>query len=251
MSARRRILITGLHGTVAPYVAKAAEKQGYHVVSWSRDIVEPTSLGDANMFLFRMNLDAIVHCASGPEVWGGIMAHFAAKNNIPFLFTSSVMVFSDRREGPYGIFDPADSIEEYGLYKMRCEEAIRDNNRKACIIRLGWQIAESGGGNHMVNYLDQQQKQKGFVECSNEWFPACNFITDTADIIMKCINERWYGLFHLDGNCEDRYTYAEIVEKLKKKLHKDWNIKIVNNYVHDQRMKDEYLPVIRNSAYLD
>ena len=104
MSARRRILITGLHGTVAPYVAKAAEKQGYHVVSWSRDIVDPTSLGDANMFLFRMNLDAIVHCASGPEVWGGIMAHFAAKNNIPFLFTSSVMVFSDRREGPYGIF---------------------------------------------------------------------------------------------------------------------------------------------------
>ena len=85
MSARRRILITGLHGTVAPYVAKAAEKQGYHVVSWSRDIVDPTSLGDANMFLFRMNLDAIVHCASGPEVWGGIMAHFAAKNNIPFL----------------------------------------------------------------------------------------------------------------------------------------------------------------------
>ena len=68
---------------------------------------------------------------------------------------------------------------------------------------------------------------------------------------MKCINERWYGLFHLDGNCEDRYTYAEIAEKLKKKLHKDWNIKIVNNYVHDQRMKDEYLPVIRNSAYLD
>ena len=68
-------------------------------------------------------------------------------------------------------------------------------------------------------------------------------------VIMKCINEKWCGLFHLDGNYQDRFTYAEIVEKLKKKLNKEWIIKVAENYSHDQRMKDDYLPVIRNSLH--
>lgn len=251
MSEQRRILITGLHGTLAPYVAKLAEEQGYKVIAWPRNLVDPTNVSEASLFLFRMNLSAIVHCATGEPCWAGTMAHFASVHKIPFVFTSSVMVYSNRRNGPYRIFDPADSVEEYGLYKMRCEEAIRDQNMRACIIRLGWQIAESDQGNHMVSFLDHEQKEKGYVECSNEWYPACSFIEDTAKTIMKCVNEKWYGLFHLDGNCQDQYTYAEIVEKLKKKYHKDWEIKIVNNYVHDQRMIDEYLPVLSNSVHFD
>lgn len=246
---RRRILITGLHGTVAPYVKNVAEQQGYQVLPWPRNLVNPDNLEESNLFLSRMNLDAIVHCATGSENWCGALAHFAYVQNIPFVFISSVMVFSDHRNGPYGIFDPADSVENYGLYKKKCEEAVRNNNMRACIIRLGWQIAELNPGNNMVAFLEKQQRENGFVECSDEWYPACSFIEDSAMVIMKCINEKWCGLFHLDGNYQDRFTYAEIVEKLKKKLNKEWIIKVVENYSHDQRMKDDYLPVIRNSLH--
>lgn len=252
MVAKRRILITGLHGTLAPYVAKVAESQNYQVIEWPRHLVDPLNIGEANLFLFRMKLDAIVHCATGPEVWAGTLSHFAETNNIPFVYTSSVMVYSDRREGPYGIYDPADSVEEYGLYKMRCEREVRNNGFHSCIIRLGWQIAENSlTGNQMVYHLEKQQAERGYVECSNEWYPACGFIEDTASIIMKCINEKWYGLFHLDGNCKDKYTFAEIVEKLKFKLKRNWDVRIVNNYIHDQRMKDDYLPVIPISTRLE
>lgn len=246
---RRRILITGLHGTVAPYVKNVAEQQGYQVLPWPRNLVNPDNLEESNLFLSRMNLDAIVHCATGSENWCGALAHFAYVQNIPFVFISSVMVFSDHRNGPYGIFDPADSVENYGLYKKKCEEAVRNNNMRAYIIRLGWQIAELNPGNNMVAFLEKQQRENGFVECSDEWYPACSFIEDSAMVIMKCINEKWCGLFHLDGNYQDRFTYAEIVEKLKKKLNKEWIIKVVENYSHDQRMKDDYLPVIRNSLH--
>lgn len=237
----KRILITGIHGTIGPKLAELAKNQGYKVVSWPRNIVEPDNIYEANLFLHRMNLSAIVHLGMGSEKWAALMANFAQINNIPFIFTSSVMVFSDNREGPFVTSDMPDSIDPYGQYKIRCENAIRDASINSCILRLGWQISEDGIGNNMVHFLDDQQATQGKISCSNKWIPACSYIDDTVDTIMCCVNDYWHGLFHVDGNAKDAYNFAQIVEMLKNKLKRNWNIEINQDYIHDQRMKDDYI----------
>ncbi|MGN1356646.1 MAG: sugar nucleotide-binding protein [Succinivibrionaceae bacterium] len=246
----KRLLITGLHGTIGPKVAELAKSQGWDVVTWPRNVVDPENISEANLFLFRMNLSGIVHLGLGSERWASLMAHFAQVNDIPFVFSSTVMVFSDRRKGPFTIRDIPDSNDSYGQYKLRCEQAIRNASLKSCILRLGWQIDEDGQGNNMVHYLDEQQKSSGKVSCSDLWIPACTYLSDTADTIMKCINERWYGLFHVDGNAKDGYSYAKIVTLLKHKLNRDWVVSVNHDYVHDQRIKDDYLPVKSISSHL-
>ncbi len=245
----RRLLITGLHGTLGPKIAKLAQEQGYDVISWPRNVVSPDDLYESNMFLARMDLCGIVHLAYGPESWAGTMSHFAMVNNIPIVFTSTAMVFSNRRNGPYEIKDVTDSNDSYGQYKVRCEQAVRSANMKSCVLRLGWQIDPDGLGNNMVHHLDEEQRKNGRVACSELWIPACSFMTDTAGVIMKCIGERWYGLFHVDGNVEDSYSFAKIAGLLKKNLHRDWKIEIDNTYVHDQRLRDQYLSVPRISRH--
>lgn len=247
----KRLLITGIHGTIGPKLAEYAKNQGFDIVSWPRHIVDPENVSEANLFLFRMNLSAIVHLGMGSERWAALIAHFAKVNNIPFVYTSSVMVFSDRRNGPFTIKDIPDSNDSYGQYKLRCEQAIRDASLKSCILRLGWQISEDGIGNNMVHFLDDEQSRRGKVSCSDMWIPACVFLSDTVETIMRCVNERWYGLFHVDGNSEDGFSYAKIVELLKQKLNRNWNIEINHDYVHDQRIKDEYLPTKRISTHFD
>lgn len=249
---RRRLLITGLDGTLAPRVAKLAKEQGYDIISWPMNIVDPSNIEESNLFLFRMNLDAIIHFANGPEKWAGVMSHFSAVNSIPFVYVSSVRVFSNRRKGPYCIWDKPDSVEDYGLYKIRCEQLVRNSNLKSCVIRIGWQIAPDGlGSSNMIKKLNDEFEKTGQVSCSSEWFPACSFMEDTANTIMKCVNERWYGCFHLDGNCIDKYSYYDLVKLLSKKFNKGWKIVELNDYIHDQRMKDDYLPVVRNSTHLE
>ncbi len=246
----RRLLVTGLHGTVGPRVADLARSQGYDIIPWPRKVVDPEDLYESNMFLSRMDLCGIVHLAYGSERWAGLLSHFAGINSIPMVFTSTAMVYSNRRNGPYVISDVTDSNESYGQYKIRCEQAVRNASMKSCVLRLGWQIGEDGQGNNMVHHLDQEQEKNGRVTCSELWIPACAYLEDTAGVIMRCINERWYGLFHVDSNAEDAYSYARIVALLKEKLGRNWRIHIDNTYIHDQRLKDSYLPVPRLSARL-
>ncbi len=247
----RRILITGLNGTVAPKVAKEAENRGYDVIAWPRKLVNPENRSEAELFLSRMNLDAIVHMACGAESWAETISHFAGYKKIPMVFASSVMVFGDRRNGPFVTSDEPDGESDYGRYKVRCEQAVRNANSRSCIIRMGWQICEDGVGNNMVAYLDKEQKEHGRIMCSDSWIPACGYMEDSARTIMKCIDERWYGLFHMDGNCEDGYSFARIVKYLNAKMNRRWNIVTHNDYRHDQRLRDSYLPVFRNSVHWD
>ena len=141
----RRLLITGLHGTLAPVVAELATRQGYDVIAWPRHVVPPDDLHEGGLFLSRMDLCGIVHLAYGSENWAGLLSRFAGENGIPVVFSSTAMVFSNRRNGPYTIDDVTDSNESYGQYKIRCEQAVRAANSKSCVLRLGWQINENVG----------------------------------------------------------------------------------------------------------
>ena len=173
-------MITGLNGTLAPHVANEAKRRGYNVSGWDRHAVPPEDEGASHAWLIDLNPQAIVHLAMGSESWAGQLARFALMKSIPFVFTSTAMVFDHVPDGPHAVDSVRTAQDEYGRYKIRCEDSIRSANPHAMVVRIGWQIDPDTKGNNMLCALDAWQAREGCVSASRAWTPACSFMTDTA-----------------------------------------------------------------------
>jgi dTDP-4-dehydrorhamnose reductase len=88
-------------------------------------------------------------------------------------------------------------------------------NPRAAVVRIDWQIDEHASGNNMLAALDQWQQREGRVNASRAWRPACSFMIDTADAILKIIVDRVSGIVPLDGNADERHTFAQTVVAMK------------------------------------
>lgn len=173
-------LLTGVRGTVAPWVAKEAEMRGWDVVAWNRDAVDPDEEPSSSAFLRAEAPDAIAHLAMGSEQWAGDLAAFCSLRGVAMLFVSTAMVFDASQGGPHPPADIRGARDDYGQYKIRCEDAVMAANPLATIARIGWQISPEPVGNNMLRQLDEQQARDGHITASSAWRPACSFMTDTA-----------------------------------------------------------------------
>ena len=249
-----RVLMTGLNGTLAPKVAAAATQRGWQVLPWDRATQPPEDPGSL-AWLEGMAPDGIVHLAMGSEDWAARMAAYSAQCDIPFVFTSTAMVFDHEPNGPHGIDAARTAKDEYGKYKIRCEDAIQQANPNACIARIGYQMDWDAQGNNMLAHLEQQAAAGG-IEASSAWVPACSFMVDTAAALCDLLERRVSGVLHLDSNQGTAYTYDQIVLALKTHLRRDWPVRVTQAYVHDQRLVGsallpplhEQLPELRSDA---
>ncbi len=233
-----RIVVTGMSGTVAPRFAGAAQAVGHDIVPWLREQVSPDDPSACQRFLDEQRPDAIVHMAFGAEAWAGLLAGTAGQRGIPFVFTSTTMVFAERPDGPYTIDSPRTASDEYGRYKIRCEDAIWAANHDAMVARLGYQIDPDGRGNNMVAHTDAQQAADGSVRASWRWIPACAFLDDTAAALLSLVADPQPGLHHLDANALTAWSHARILRALADALGRSWDIVETVEPDHDQRMTD-------------
>ena len=234
------ILITGLHGTVAPVVAIALKRDGFDIVGWDRSMVPETDLAASLELLERSQPQKVYHIGMGPPEWAALIAGWCRENDRPFLFTSTASVFAGRSEPPYTIADEPDSTDEYGRYKHACELAILGANPDALIVRLGWQIGDRPGSNTRVDYLERGAAD-GILELSTNWFPACSFLEDTAEALLALESRGESGLFHLDGN--PGLSICEIGKRLNELHANRWRIKATNEPRYYNLMRDDRVPL--------
>jgi dTDP-4-dehydrorhamnose reductase len=227
-----------MSGTVAPRFASVARSAGHEVTPWVRTEVSPNDGGACQQFLDSQHPDAIVHAAFGAESWCGQLAGYAREAGIPFVLTSTTMVFAARPDGPYTISSPRTATDEYGAYKMRCEDATWEANPGAMVARLGYQMDPKGLGNNMVAHTDAEQAAQGSVRASRRWIPACAFLDDTAAALFSLVADPEPGLHHLDANAQTAWTHARILRRLADTLDRPWRIIETDEPDHDQRLID-------------
>jgi dTDP-4-dehydrorhamnose reductase len=203
-----------------------------------RGAVSPDDADACHRFLSDQSPDAIVHAAFGAESWCGLMASYAGRRAIPFVFTSTTMVFAPRPDGPYTITSPRTATDEYGLYKIRCEDAIWEANPDGMVARLGYQIDPDGVGNNMVAHTDARQAADGSVMGSRRWIPACAFLDDTAAALLSLVEYPEPGLHHLDANAQTAWSHAHVLRSLAATLGRPWRIVEADGPDHDQRLID-------------
>lgn len=248
-----KILITGASGAVGSAVSDFFEKRGDEVICWNRTEVPIDNYHEMEKFVADVQPDALYHLAVASQPtgrdneswlvtyeWTSELAWITRILEIPFVFSSTVMVYSDQARGPFTLDVVADANEGYGHEKLQAETRIFYQNPDAYVVRLGWQIGATIGSNNMIDYLDRQTKEHGQVTASRGWFPACSFLEDTAAGLAGVI-EKEPGLYLFDAN--KKWTFFEIASALNDLHGNPWKIIATEDYVYDQRMIDGRMPI--------
>ena len=232
-----KLLITGLNGTLAPHLSLAAAGIGAEVIAWDRAAIDPADTAACVSWLHKVRPDAIAHLAMGSADWAARLAAHAAEMGKPFVFTSTAMVFHHEPDGPHATADQPNAQDEYGKYKLACEQAVLQAHPGACVARIGWQIDPVQAGNNMLMALDAWQARDGHVAVSQAWRPACSFMADTAQALIELLKARTVGVVHLDSNAHEGHSFDRIVAAMKQVFSRDgWRLHVTQDYKHDQRL---------------
>jgi dTDP-4-dehydrorhamnose reductase len=235
------VLVTGLGGTLAPVLAAALTANGTSVAGWDRARVPTENREAGREFLDCLDPAAVCHLAMGAEDWAADLAAWCREHGRPFLFTSTAMVFDRLPDGPHRVGDGRTAKDEYGRYKIRCEDAIRAVSNSAVIARIGWQIGTERGGNNMLEALYGAVERHGVIRASRLWIPACSLMTDTAEALVGLLECDVPGIYHLDSNVNAALDYPTIVAALGARQRASWRIDVTEDYAHDQRLPDPRL----------
>lgn len=172
--------------------------------------------------------------------WTSELAWITGRLGVHFVFTSTVMVFSDNAKGPFTLESVPDAPEGYGYEKRMAEQRVFYQNPKAHVARIGWQIGEAPGSNNMIDYFEKQTAQNGQIKAGRKWLPACSFVSDTAAALAQ-LPEKAPGLYMIDANT--KWNFYEIAGALNEKHGGHWKIVPTDDFVYDQRMIDPRVPI--------
>ncbi|MBI9013962.1 MAG: sugar nucleotide-binding protein [Clostridiales bacterium] len=236
-----KAIITGMCGTLAPYIYDEFISENWEVVVWEKHLVPTEDLDAIKTFITNEQPDAFLHIASGPVEWIENIIKAIKPFGIPLIFTSSEAVFDDSQEGPFSVDDIPRSKHNYGKYKLMCENIInRDYIENSYIIRLGWQIALHTHKNNMLAYLVTE----GHIKASKKWILSASFMPDTAYAIFRLIKKYPPGLYHLDGN-QENLSYYELITLLKETFMLPITIEEDNSFKRNNQLLSEE-PLIHN-----
>ena len=172
--------------------------------------------------------------------WTSELAWIARQLGVRFVFTSSVMVFSDNAKGPFTVNSVPDASQGYGNEKRMAEQRVFQQNPEAIVARLGWQIGEKAGSNNMIDFFEKKATAGEDIAASRKWYPACSFVGDTASA-LAWLGSAKPGLYLIDSNT--RWNFHEIASALNEKHGRRWKIVANDSFVFDQRMIDPRVPI--------
>lgn len=235
-----KAVITGMNGTLSPYIHNTFVEKGWDLVVWNRNKLPIDDPGAIQSFIDSEKPDLFLHIATGPPEWIEHIIKAIKPYKIPLVFTSSEAVYDKNQTGPFSVDDIPRSKQDYGKYKLKCENIInRDYVDQSYIIRLGWQIALHTHKNNLLAYLVNE----GHVRASKLWTPACSFMPDTAVGILRLLKKYPPGLYHLDSN-HSNMTFYEIVEALKEAFMLPITLEEDNSFEHNNRLHSDD-PLVR------
>lgn len=247
-------LVTGLSGAVGTALKKELESRGIETVGWDRSRVSIDNYRAMEDFVGSVRPDYFFHLAIASQFtgrenegwavnyeWPSETAWICRVFSIPFLFTSSAMVFSGKAGGPFTPESVPDASEGYGWEKRMAENRVFYQKPDAYVARLGWQIGDSAGSNNMIDFFEKAMAEKGEIAASSKWLPACSFLPDTARALCDLVTNRTAdfkpGLYQFDSNV--KWNFYDIASALKKYCRKPgWKIRRDDSFVYDQRLID-------------
>ena len=219
----KKLLVTGISGFLGWHIAEHLQSDFQLLGIYNKtkpdlknlqlEQLDLTDQSAVSIFLKEHQPDAILHLAanSNPNdceqnslskiINVDVTEHFAkhcAAQNIPFLFTSTDLVF-DGKNGPYATTDSPNPIMIYGKQKLEAEEKILKAFPKAIIARMPLMYGLPKNGLGFMNaWLRNLQAGKN-IYCFTDEYRTATFGGDAAQGIFILLKNNASGIFHLGG----------------------------------------------------
>lgn len=232
-----KVFITGVTGTVAPYVIEEFKLHGYDTLDKHIKIEHDEDLKHLDKYLEAMIPDVIIHLGLGPINYASFLSTWAFKHNKKFAYMSTVSVFEDNLGGPYEKDAIVEVKNPYGVYKYACESEVLKSNPSSYIIRLGWQISPLCDitSNNMFKFI-HEHTINNTITVSDAFYPSASFIDDSAKAIYDIVHHLEPDVYLVNSN--EKYSLFEILDILKDKFKLDIRIQKENAFKRNDIMID-------------
>lgn len=238
-----KIYVTGMTGTVAPYLKDVLTAQGHNVIDRHIRIQSDTDLEELNTYLNQESPDIIYHLALGPISMAETLATYAQAHQKILVYISTVSVFDDNSGGPYTKETPVDVKNEYGAYKYACEKAILAIHPLSFIIRIGWQISpdQNPTTNNMFNFIHSQKNTANEITVSDAFYPSVSFLDDTAEAIVGIVDTMPPDLYLVNSNAGS--SLFQIITQLNQTYNFGLTVIQDNTFKRNDLMRDERVSI--------
>ena len=211
------ILVTGADGQLGYDVVKALLAKKYQPLGVDRKEMDLMNNEEVEKVLADLNPDAIIHCGAYTAVDQAeieieqcyqvnavatkIMAIYAKKQDIPFIYISTDYVFDGKKEGKYVETDQPNPINVYGASKLKGEEYVRMLLEKYFIVRISWVFGVNG--NNFVKSMLRLGKERDEINVVDDQVGSPTATADLAPLLVSMLESEKYGLYHVtnEGYC--------------------------------------------------
>ena len=239
-----KVFITGVTGTVAPYVIQEFKSHGYEILDKHIRIESDEDLKHLDKYLEAMIPDVIIHLGLGPIYYASFLSNWTNKHNKKFAYMSTVSVFEDNSGGPYKKDVIVNVKNPYGTYKYTCEKEVLKSNPNSYIIRLGWQISPVGdiSSNNMFKFI-HEHTINNTITVSDTFYPSASFIDDSAKVIYEIVHHLEPDLYLVNSN--ENYSLFEILDILKDRFRLNISIQKEDAFKRNDIMIDHRILIAK------
>ncbi len=198
----KNILITGSNGQLGSEIREISDQyENYNFIFTDVEELDLTISEDIVSFFADNKIDACINCAAytavdkaEDEVELAMLVNSTAvenlskvcKNNGTLLFhISTDYVFNGKHFMPYVETDTVSPDSQYGLSKLKGEEAVMLNCDKAIIVRTSWLY--SSHGNNFVKTLIKLGNERDQLSVVSDQVGTPTYAADLAEAIMVMI----------------------------------------------------------------
>jgi len=206
------ILVTGHKGMLGKVLYDMLEREGHKVKGADLPEQDLTQINETTE-LFK-DIDFIYNCAAytdvdgcetdqetAMEVNGEAVKKLALySGNIPLLHISTDYVFNGNADKPYLEDDPIAPVSLYGKSKAAGEKELIANKKNFFIVRTAWLYGYHGS--NFIETIIKLSNDKDEIKVVNDQKGAPTNVEDLAEILVKFINCKNYGIYHFTNSGE-------------------------------------------------
>ena len=198
----KNILVTGSNGQLGSEIREISDRyENYNFVFTDVEELDLTISEDIDSFFTDNKIDVCVNCAAytavdkaEDEIGLAMLVNSTAvdnlskvcNNNGTLLFhISTDYVFNGKHFMPYVETDTVSPDSQYGLSKLKGEEAVMLNCDKAIIVRTSWLY--SSHGNNFVKTLIKLGNERDQLSVVSDQVGTPTYAADLAEAIMVMI----------------------------------------------------------------
>ena len=229
MSKSLKVLVTGAKGMLGSDLCPMLEDYGYDVTETDRDNLDITNYKQSMEIISELTPDFVIHCAAYTNVDKAEeelqtaldinltgtenIAKACAANNAVLIYISTDYIFDGNKTTPYLTTDKPNPVNNYGLTKLKGEEAVQKYCEKYYIARTSWLY-----GHHGRNFVETMiaLADKPQVKVVNDQIGCPTWTVDLSEAIIKLIeNKAPYGIYHTCGGGQTSwYEYTKEIYRL-------------------------------------